>query len=71
MTEMRDSCLQIHHEYDMMKKDKQKFGKLKERWEKTKKEYELKKDDIIKKYRDYEDQITNLNFWKEYLSINN
>lgn len=53
--------------YVIFEKDRMKFKKLKKRWNKVKKEYLMKKNDLKNTYRNFEKRITNVEFWDAYL----
>lgn len=53
--------------YIILKKDRRRFNSLKKRWMTVKKQYITNKEDLTKRYTEYEQYITNDKFWNKYL----
>lgn len=69
LTSINYAISPINGTYIEYKKDRKKFSLLKSRWTKARQEYLSRKDELAKRYQEYAASITNVEFWDEYLRM--
>lgn len=69
LTNVNYAISPVNGTYVELIKDRKKFKRLKKHWDEVSRDYYENKDVIRQKYRDYEKEITNVDFWDNYLKM--